>query len=258
MRRRDFVKAGAVTAGATLLDGCTSGEEVFIEQRVRNTSELPGETVWRPGVCRQCAAACGIQVRVVDANAKKIEGHEAHPVGRGGVCALGHSLLQELYNPDRILAPQQLSGARGEGSFQPTSWDDALAAAQSALSGASGASIALVASSNGAGLSGALWRRFASALGAPAPTFLEAPETEVERRAAQLALGVDEYPYFDLANTELVLSIGASFLDRCGARSITRTPTPRCAEAGRPDADAWFRRRRGCRSRRPTRTSGSP
>jgi anaerobic selenocysteine-containing dehydrogenase len=195
-----------------MLDGCTSDEEHFIVQQVRQTT-LPGESVWRPGVCRQCAAACGIQVRVVDGNAKKIEGNEAHPVSRGGVCALGHSLLQELYNPDRILQPQQLSGARGEGSLQPASWDDALSAATSSLSDASGAGIAIVASS-GAGLSGALWRRLASSLGAPPPTFLEPPEAEVERRAAQLALGVDDYPHFDLPNAELVLSIGAPFLDR--------------------------------------------
>ena len=195
-----------------MLDGCTSDEEHFIVQQVRQTA-LPGETVWRPGVCRQCAAACGIQVRVVDGNAKKIEGNEAHPVNRGGVCALGHSLLQELYNPDRVLQPQLLSGARGEGSFQPASWEDALAAASTALSTAAGGSIGIVAS-DGSGLSGALWRRLAAALGAAPPTFLEAPEAEVERRAAQLALGVDEYPFFDIPNAELVISIGAPFLDR--------------------------------------------
>lgn len=207
------MKAGALTAGATLLDGCTSREEVFIEQRVTNTGALPGETVWLPGVCRQCAAACGIRVRVVDGNAKKIEGNEAHPVSRGGVCALGHSLLQELYNPDRVLQPQRLAGTRGEGSFEPTSWDEALSAAVASLAGASGEGVAVIAG-NGTGLEGALWRRFAAALGAPAPTFLEAPEAAVEREAARLALGVARYPHFDIQGAELVLSIGAPFLDR--------------------------------------------
>lgn len=207
------MKASALTAGVTLIEACSSDEEQFIVQRVRNTSELPGETVWRPGVCRQCAAACGIQVRVVDNNARKIEGNEAHPVSLGGVCALGHSLLQELYNPDRILQPQRVSGARGEGSFEPASWDDALASAVDALSGVSGDRVAIVAGP-GLGLEGALWRRFADALGAPAPTFLEAPEYEVERQAARLALGVYDYPHFDIPNAELVLSIGAPFLDR--------------------------------------------
>ncbi|MDH3207752.1 MAG: molybdopterin-dependent oxidoreductase [Gemmatimonadota bacterium] len=211
MRRRDFVKASALTAGATVIEGCTD-EEHFIIQQVRQTT-LPGETVWRPGVCRQCAAGCGIQVRVVDGNAKKIEGNEAHPVNRGGVCALGHSLLQELYNPDRVLQPQRLAGARGSGSFEVATWDDAMAAAVQAVSGAAPDRIGIVAR-DGTGLTGALWRRFASALAAPAPTFLEAPETEVERLAARVALGTDDYPHFDIARAELVLSIGAPFADR--------------------------------------------
>lgn len=212
MRRRDFVKAGALTAGATLLDGCTSDEQHVIIQNVRQT-QLPGETVWKPGVCRQCAAGCGIQVRVVDGNAKKIEGNEAHPVGLGGVCAIGHSLLQELYNPDRITQPQRLSGARGSGSLEAVSWDDAMAAAVAAVSGAGRGRVGILAG-KGSGLEGALWRRFASAVGAPAPSFLEAPASEVERLAARVALGTDDYPYFDIANAELVLSIGAPFLDR--------------------------------------------
>jgi len=212
LRRRDFVKASALTAGATVLEGCASDEEHFIIQQVRQT-ELPGESVWRPGVCRQCAAACGIQVRVVDRNAKKIEGNEAHPVNRGGVCALGHSLLQALYNPDRVLQPQRLAGARGSGSFETATWDDSLAAAVAAVSGAAPDRVGIIAG-NGSGLEGALWRRFAAALGAPAPTFLDAPEAEVERLAAQVALGTDDYPHFDIAHADLVLSIGPPFLDR--------------------------------------------
>jgi len=207
------VKAGALTAGATVLDGCTSDEEHFIIQQVRQSGALPGETVWRPAVCRQCSAGCGVHVRVVDGNAKKIEGNPAHPVSRGGVCAIGHSLLQELYNPDRVLQPQRLAGERGTGSFEPASWDDALAAAVAAVSGAAPDRVAIV-TADGSGLAGALWRRFASALGAPPPTFLESPESEVERLAAQIALGADDFPYFDIAEAELVLSIGTSFLDR--------------------------------------------
>lgn len=213
MRRRDFLKASTVGAGMSLLDGCSSPEEQFIVQRVRQTRELPGETVWRPGVCRQCSAACGIQVRVVDGNAKKIEGNEAHPVNRGGVCALGHSLLQELYNPDRLLRAQRRVGNRGEGLFEEVAWDEAVAATAEAISAAPSDQIAIVAADR-AGLVGALWRRFAEALGAPPPTFVEAPELEVERRAAQISLGVDDLPYFDIQRAECVLSIGAPILDR--------------------------------------------
>jgi anaerobic selenocysteine-containing dehydrogenase len=161
-------------------------------------------------VCRQCSAACGIQVRVVDGDAKKIEGLEAHPVNRGGVCALGHSLLQELYNPDRLLQAQRRTG---EGQFEAIAWDDAVTAVVQAIGAVAPDRIAIVASDR-TGLQGALWRRFAAAIGAPAPAFLEAPELEVERAAARIALGATDMPYFDLARTEYVLSIGAPMLDR--------------------------------------------
>jgi anaerobic selenocysteine-containing dehydrogenase len=212
LRRRDFLKASTLGASATILDGCTSPEE-FIVQRVRQTPELPGETVWRPGVCRQCSAGCGIQVRVVDGDAKKVEGLEVHPVSRGGVCALGHSLLQELYNPDRLLQAQRSTAGRGSGQFEAVNWDDALSTLVGAIGATPGERVALVGAER-AGLHGALWRRFADALGAPPPSFLEAPELEVERRAASLALGIGDVPYYDIERAEYVLSIGAPLLDR--------------------------------------------
>jgi anaerobic selenocysteine-containing dehydrogenase len=218
LRRRDFLKASSVGAGMTLLEGCRSPEEEFIVQRVRQTPGLPGESVWRLGVCRQCGAGCGIQVRMVDGDAKKIEGNEAHPVNRGGVCALGHSLLQEVYNPDRILQAQRRTGERGSGTFEAIAWDDAIGQVVTAIGAVPPAGIAIIASDR-SGLGGALWRRFAAALGAPAPAFLEAPELEVERAAAQLALGMPDFPYFDIARADVVLSIGAPILD------MWRTPT---------------------------------
>ncbi len=164
-------------------------------------------------MCQQCSAGCGILVRVVDGNAKKIEGSTDHPVNRGGVCALGHSILQELYNPDRILTPQRRVGARGEGRFRDLSWEEALEQAVDGIGGASADGLALVGGDR-SGLVGALLRRLADALGAPPPAFVEAPELEVERRAAKICLGVDDVPYFDLARSDYVLSIGAPIVDR--------------------------------------------
>jgi anaerobic selenocysteine-containing dehydrogenase len=212
LRRRDFLKASSVGAGLTILEGCRGPEEEFIVQRVRQTPGLPGESLWQLGVCRQCDAGCGIQVRVVDGNAKKIEGNELHPVNKGGVCALGHSVLQELYNPDRLLQAQRRTGDRGTGTFEAIAWDDAIAQVVTAIGAVPPAGIAIIASDR-SGLGGALWRRFAAALGAPAPAFLEPPEYEVERAAAQLALGMTDFPYFDIERSDVVLSIGAPFLD---------------------------------------------
>ncbi len=214
MRRRDFLKATTLAAGVSLLDACAEPEEQYLVQPARGPfPPLPGESVWVPGVCLQCSAGCGIRIRVIDGNARKIEGNPEHPVNQGGVCALGQSALQELYNPDRILEPQRRAGVGGAGAGQAITWEEALAEAVAAIAQTPPERIAIVGAER-AGLTGSLWRRFAAALGAPAPAFVEAPELEVERRAAYLSLGVDDIPYFDVGRSDYVLSIGAAFLDR--------------------------------------------
>lgn len=137
-------------------------------------------------------------------------------MNRGGVCALGQAALQGLYNPDRIKTPLRRKGDRGSGQFEAISWEEAL--------GEIGASLARIRERNPSGLAlltgspegllSALFRRFAGAVGARPPIFLEAPEAEVERAAARLAYGIDRLPVFDLARSDFILSIGSPFLDR--------------------------------------------
>ncbi len=213
MRRRDFLKATTLAAGVSLLEGCSRREDEVLLQPATRPDQLAGVTDWRYGVCQQCTAGCGIQVRVVDGNVKKIEGNPDHPVNLGGVCALGQSLPQALYDPDRVLVPQRRSGGRGAGQFEALSWEDALAELVETIATTPAERLAIIGSER-AGLVGALWQRFAAARGAPAPVFAEAPELEIERRAATISLGVDDMPYFDLGRTDYALSIGAPFLDR--------------------------------------------
>ena len=215
MRRRDFLKATTLATGVSLLEACSGPEGQYLVQPARRKpgSPLPGESTWVPGMCQQCSAGCGIQVRIVDGNARKIEGNLNHPVNLGGVCALGQSALQELYNPDRILVPQRRVGDKGTGTFEDTTWEDGLTAAVETIARTSPDRIAIIGADR-SGLTGALWRRFSAALGAPAPAFVEAPELEVERRAAQIVLGVTDIPYFDVSHSDYVLSIGSAFLDR--------------------------------------------
>ena len=215
MRRRDFLKATTLAAGVSLLEACSDPEGQYLVQPARRKpgSPLPGESTWVPGMCQQCSAGCGIQVRIVDGNARKIEGNPNHPVNLGGVCALGQSALQELYNPDRILVPQRRIGDKGTGTFEDITWEDGLTAAVTTIARTSPDRIAIIGADR-SGLTGALWHRFSEALGAPAPAFVEAPELEVERRAAQIVLGVTDIPYFDVSRSDYVLSIGSAFLDR--------------------------------------------
>jgi anaerobic selenocysteine-containing dehydrogenase len=93
-------------------------------------------------VCLMCHSACGLQVKVKDGMALKIEGNPYHPnemepqlpystdpqqadkIG-GTVCAKGGSALQTLYNPYRIQHPLKRVGPRGSGKWKTITWEQA-------------------------------------------------------------------------------------------------------------------------------------
>ena len=101
LSRRDFLKIAAGTTAATGF--APAMRRIVLEPFVRPPEDvLPGQAVWYASTCRQCAAGCGIVVRVINGRAKKIEGNPLHPLNRGKLCARGQAGLQVLYNPDRL------------------------------------------------------------------------------------------------------------------------------------------------------------
>jgi|GEM_PF-191464 len=205
--RRDFFKVYAA-AGVAVLQGCRRRDQELIESPVRRSTALPGASVWRRSICGQCGAGCEIEVRTVDRLAKKIEGLPDGFVNQGGVCALGHSALQELYHPDRVTEPMR-RGASGE--LEPVSWEEALEAAATAMAAAPGMTTVVSGAPSGPLLG--LWRRFAAAIGAPAPVHWQSADVVVEREAARLAFGEAIRPAYDMARADYVVNIGAPFLD---------------------------------------------
>ena len=215
MERRDFLKASSLVAAVSLLDACSREEVQYIEQAVTGT-DSPGASVWKPGVCQQCMAGCGIRVRTVDGKAKKIEGNDLHPVNRGGLCALGQSSLQGLYNPDRVRTPLKRVGKRGDGQFEEIGWEEALGETAQAFVQAQRqdpANCALLTGTSSSLVRGLL-TRLSRALKASPVVICEALEAQVEREASRIVFGIEDFPVYDLPRTDYLLSIGAPFLDR--------------------------------------------
>ncbi|MDX1385607.1 MAG: nitrate reductase, partial [Thermoanaerobaculia bacterium] len=136
MKRRTFLKSSALAAGASLLQACGKEEIQYLVQPLERQPGRPGLSRWLNSVCGQCAAGCGTRVRVVDGDARKLEGQPDHPVNHGGLCALGQAGLQDHYNPDRIRTPLRRTGERGSGEFEAISWEEALAVAGEAIAAA--------------------------------------------------------------------------------------------------------------------------
>ncbi|MEZ5889131.1 MAG: molybdopterin-dependent oxidoreductase [Xanthobacteraceae bacterium] len=72
-----------------------------------------------------CHGGCGQKVFVRDGKMIRIEGDEDNPWNQGRSCPRVLALKQYMYHPDRITTPLKRVGARGEGKFEPISWDEA-------------------------------------------------------------------------------------------------------------------------------------
>jgi anaerobic selenocysteine-containing dehydrogenase len=66
-------------------------------------------------------------VTVEAGRAVGLRGDPDHPFTRGFLCQKMATYLDRVHSPDRILRPLRRAGAKGEGRFEPISWDEALA-----------------------------------------------------------------------------------------------------------------------------------
>ena len=230
MDRRKFIKLTAITGTSAALTACGNPENQII-RFIPEDDLVAGIATWKPSICPQCSAGCGVIARVMEGDAevfrngqpgvikmglaKKLEGNPEDPISQGKLCARGQAAIQITYHPDRLDKPKKRSGERGSGQFVDITWDEAikelvgkldeLAAANDQASLAfltkprRGRRLEMIAQ---------LLQRF----GAPAPVTHELFSDDVLRQANASSFGSAQLPTFDLENARYVISFGADFL----------------------------------------------
>ena len=219
-RRGFFGWTGAVAAAAA---GCQGIRAIGDLQAATYEAEIPPQGIegWVASVCQQCPGGCGIQVRTITGiedgvkRAVKIEGNPFHPISRGAICPKGVAGIQSLYDPDRIRGPMKRVGPRGQGQWQPISWEEAIASVVQHLQGlrAKGEShTLLLLAGQIRGLMQSLLHRFLEAYGSP--NYLStAGGCEASRQTSLLTQGIAEPIAYDLENSAYILSFGAGLLE---------------------------------------------
>ncbi|MGE5662957.1 MAG: molybdopterin-dependent oxidoreductase [Deltaproteobacteria bacterium] len=213
--RRDFLKLGGATAFAALFGGCERLPRTIVPFVVPPDNYTLGEALWYASVCRQCAAGCGIVVRVAEGRAKKIEGNPLHPVNRGKLCARGQAGLQALYHPERLGRPLILSGPRGSGKFREASWEEALAALMTGLkkTRAQDPASLLMLTEPMRGHANLVAARFMRAFGSPHRIAWDPFGQDALLSACDAVFGVRDVPEYDIAGARYVLSFSGDFLE---------------------------------------------
>ena len=207
MQRRDFIKISSVlTAGSTILTSCGKGMREAMPVMVPEDQLVLGEEKWVKSVCGGCGAACGVEVRLVDGRAVKLEGQAAHPINAGRLCARGQAELQALYNPDRIQAPRR--------GGQEAAWEEALEAVAETLREALAEPQRIVLVTRRLnGLRGRLIGEFLRALGGASHLVAEPLDEAAILEANRLTCGHASHAAPDFGNANYVLSFSAPLVE---------------------------------------------
>ena len=86
----------------------------------------PGDTVVRGACPHDCPDTCALLVTVRKGRAIRVAGHPDHGSTAGVLCTKVSRYPERTYSPDRLLTPMRRVGKKGEGRFEPVSWDQAL------------------------------------------------------------------------------------------------------------------------------------
>ncbi len=230
MERRDFLKISAIGTASAALEGCGNPDHQLI-RFIPEEDMLPGIATWKPSICTQCPAGCGLLVRVMQGEAevirhgqlglikmglaKKLEGNPNHPINQGKLCPRGQTGLQVTYHPDRIHTPLQRTGPRGSGQFKEIAWDDAikqLIAQLSPLKESKQASGLAVLTSPLRGHRKNIVEGFAASFQHSSVGEFAFFDDAVVRAANAASFNQAALPTADLAQSNYLISFGADFL----------------------------------------------
>ncbi len=99
-----------------------------LEERLQ--AKIPGADTGitvKPSICAICSPShhCGLNCYVKDGKIIRVEGDPNHPYSHGKLCTKGCATRSYVYRADRIRTPLRRVGERGEGKFEPISWEEA-------------------------------------------------------------------------------------------------------------------------------------
>jgi len=214
--RAEFLKLGgaaAAVSAAALAWHDGTAEKILAALPVGQTA---GQETLVKTACALCPSGCGLEVRVVDGKAVKVEGNALHPLNQGVCCLRGQLALEMLYSPERMAHARVQRGKRGSGEWEEISWDEALDILAEKLGGLRGAgkahSVALVHGEL-RGQMRALVNRFMQAYGSPNVIGPESLAEAPARQAMFLTQGINGLPVYDLNHASYVMNFGGNLLE---------------------------------------------
>ncbi|MFA5593671.1 MAG: TAT-variant-translocated molybdopterin oxidoreductase [Trueperaceae bacterium] len=214
LQRRDFLKLLGASMALAGLSACARPPQAHekIVPYVRQPDQItPGRPLFFATAVTYGGYAEGVLAESHQGRPTKLEGNPDHPASLGATSATTQALVLSLYDPDRAQDVR-----RGD---EPSSWEAFYDALQGALGSAD----------QGAGLAILTENVTSPTMAAQLQAVLEAnPQarwyqydplhSDGALEGARLAFGTDVTPIYDFSQADVVVSLGADFMDRGPAR----------------------------------------
>ncbi|HHY26859.1 MAG TPA: molybdopterin-dependent oxidoreductase [Desulfitobacterium dehalogenans] len=127
--RRRFIVGTASLGGSFALLGltaCSPTQPTGSEPTPPPSTSTPTPKTLTYQACpRNCHDTCTLVSEVVDGRIVRIKGDPTNPITAGTPCVKGHTYINYVYHPDRILYPMKRAGKKGEGKWEKIAWDEA-------------------------------------------------------------------------------------------------------------------------------------
>ena len=204
--RRTFLEAIGYTTAAIALTSCATPEQKVIPYLKQPPELTPGVANWYASTCGGCSAGCGMLVKVRDGRPIKVEGNPEHPISKGALCPVAHSLVFGLYDAERIQQP--LIGGK------TAAWSDVdaqIIQKLTALKGSNG-KIRFLSKTIVSPSSRATINKFLSQFKDAKHVVYEPVSTYGVRAAHLRTHGVEALPFYNFDKAKVVVSFGADFL----------------------------------------------
>jgi anaerobic selenocysteine-containing dehydrogenase len=91
-----------------------------------STTPVESSHVVRAVCPHDCPDTCALHVTVHGGRVIRVAGDPDHPPTQGVLCTKVSRYAERTYHPERVLTPLRRVGKKGEGRFEPVSWDLAL------------------------------------------------------------------------------------------------------------------------------------
>ncbi|MEQ6388184.1 molybdopterin-dependent oxidoreductase [Bacillaceae bacterium S4-13-58] len=128
--RRKFLTGATGTLGLSLFGGFTLKKKWFKEVNAASNATSPEEKILYLAHHPHCGNRHHMKVTARNGKLVKIQPHTLKngekPKLCTGLCLRAGSEIERVYSPDRLKTPMRRVGERGEGKFEPISWDEAI------------------------------------------------------------------------------------------------------------------------------------